>query len=89
MRNAIYPAQEALGDLLFDLGNYQEALSAYKDSLITWPKRFNSILGAARAAKEANLDDAANDYYRELLIISLGAKSSRPELTEALQSLAE
>ena len=86
---ALYPAQEALGDLLFDLGSYQEALSAYKDSLITWPKRFNSILGAARAAKEANLDAEAKDYYRELLIISLGAKSNRPELTEALQSLAE
>ena len=86
---ALYPAQEALGDLLFDLGNYQEALSAYEDLLITWPKRFNSILGAARAAKEANLDDEANDYYRELLIISLGAKSNRPEFIEALQSLAE
>ena len=86
---ALYPAQEALGDLLFELGSYQEALSAYKDSLITWPKRFNSILGAARAAKAVNLDDEANDYYRELLIISLGAKSNRPELTEALQSLAE
>ena len=86
---ALYPAQEALGDLLFDLGSYQDALSSYENSLITWPKRFNSILGAARAAKKANLDDKANDYYRELLIISLGAKSNRPELTEALQSLAE
>lgn len=86
---ALYPAQEALGDLLFELGNYQKALSAYEDSLITAPKRFNSILGAARAAKAANLDDKANDYYRELLIVSLGAKSNRPELTEALQSLAE
>ena len=86
---ALYPAQEALGDLLFDLGNYREALRAYEDSLISWPKRFNSILGAARAAKKANLDDKATHYYRELLIISLGAKSNRPELTEAVQSLTE
>ncbi len=86
---ALYPAQEALGDLLFELGSYRKALSAYEDSLITWPKRFNSILGAARAAKAANLDEKANDYYGELLLIALGAKSNRPQLTEAIQSLAE
>lgn len=86
---ALYPAQEALGDLLFDLGNYRQALRAYESSLSTLPKRFNSILGAARSAKKANLADKATDYYRELITISLGTKSNRPELTEAIQSLAK
>ncbi len=35
---ALYPAQEALGDLLLDLDRPQEALSTYEGSLATWPR---------------------------------------------------
>ena len=58
---ALWPSQEALGDLLLDLGRAEEALSAYARSLATWPARFNSILGAARAALAANLEVQAQN----------------------------
>ncbi len=86
---ALYPSQEALGDLLQDLGRPQEALTAYEDSLATWPGRFNSLAGAARAARAAGLDDKARDNYRALLEISSGADSKRPVLAEARQVLGE
>jgi tetratricopeptide (TPR) repeat protein len=42
---ALYPSQEALGDLLLELERPEEALSAYEGSLATWPGRFNSLAG--------------------------------------------
>ena len=86
---APYPAQEALGDLLLDLGHPQEALSAYEGSLATWPGRFNSLVGVARAARAAGLDDRARDHYRALLEVSSAADSSRPALAEARRFLGE
>ncbi len=84
---ALWPAQEALGDLLLDLGRAEEALSAYARSLATWPARFNSILGAARAARAANLNDQARNHYRELLEVSSRRDSRRPALKEAQEFL--
>ncbi len=84
---ALWPAQEALGDLLLDLGRPREALSAYQGSLVTWPARFNSLLGAARAARAANLDEQAQQLYRELLEVSSASGSRRPALEEAREFL--
>jgi tetratricopeptide (TPR) repeat protein len=84
---ALWPTQEALGDLLLDLGRAEEALSAYARSLATWPARFNSILGAARAARAANLNEQAQYHYRELLEVSSRNNSRRPALKEAQEFL--
>ena len=84
---ALWPAQEALGDLLLDLGRPREALSAYQSSLVAWPARFNSLLGAARAARAANLDEQARQLYRELLEVSSSSGSRRPALEEAREFL--
>ena len=84
---ALWPSQEALGDLLLDLGRAEEALSAYARSLATWPARFNSILGAARAARAANLEDQAQHHYRQLLEVSSRRDSRRPALKEAQEFL--
>jgi tetratricopeptide (TPR) repeat protein len=86
---ALYPAHEALGDLLLDLKRPQEALAAYEGSLATWPGRFNSLVGAARAARAAGLDNKAHDHYRALLEVSSGADSNRPAVAEARQFLGE
>jgi tetratricopeptide (TPR) repeat protein len=86
---ALYPAQEALGDLLLDLKRPQEALAAYEGSLATLPGRFNSLMGAARAARAAGLDNKAHDHYRALLEVSSGADSNRPAVAEARQFLGE
>ncbi len=44
------PAEELLGDLLMEQKQPAEALAAYRRSLELYPKRFNSLLGAERAA---------------------------------------
>ncbi|HEY9449564.1 MAG TPA: hypothetical protein VIQ60_07405, partial [Gemmatimonadaceae bacterium] len=45
------PAYELLGDLLLEQKQPAEALVAYRRSLELYPRRFNSLLGAARAAR--------------------------------------
>ena len=47
------PAYELLGDLLMEQKQPAEALAAYTRSLELHPKRFNGLLGAARAARRA------------------------------------
>lgn len=86
---AIYPSQEALGDLLLALERPQEALSAYEGSLAMWPGRFNSLLGAARSAQAAGLDDRAREHYQALLEIASETDSSRPALAEARGVLSD
>ena len=86
---ALYPAQEALGDLLLKVGRAQDALSAFEGSLTTWPARFNSLVGAARAARAAGLDAKARNHYRALLRVSSAAGSGRSALAEARRFLGE
>jgi tetratricopeptide (TPR) repeat protein len=76
------PAHELLGDLLMEQDRPAEALAAYRRALERYPRRFNAVLGAARAARAANDDAAARGLYRDLL--ALAAKgSTRPGLDEA------
>ncbi len=84
---AIYPSQEALGDLLLELRRPREALAAYEASLKTWPGRFNSLVGAARAARGAGLEEKARTHYRTLLDVTSGAESRRPAIAEARRFL--
>jgi len=64
---AVLPPYEALGDLLVELEKPAEALAAYESSLELWPSRYNSLLGAARAARDAGMSEKAADYYTRLL----------------------
>jgi tetratricopeptide (TPR) repeat protein len=76
------PAWEQLGDLLLDQGSAREALTAYESSLALYPGRFNSLLGAARAAALADDATLARTYYQTLL--GLAAEGARPaEVREA------
>ena len=83
---ALLPAHEALGDLLLEQGRPQEALEAYRRSDAVWPGRFNTLLGAARAADQAGETDVARKRYRELLEVA--GNSERGGIDEAQQSLA-
>lgn len=65
----------------------EEALAAYEGSLATWPGRFNSLIGAARAARTASLTDKAREHYQALLEIAPGADAGRPALVEAQRFL--
>jgi tetratricopeptide (TPR) repeat protein len=76
------PAHELLGDLLLEQGRARAALAAYKGSLELYPRRFNSLLGAARAARSAGDEAQARAYYQQLLQVA-GKGTRQPALTEA------
>ena len=82
------PAEELLGDLLMAQRQPEEALASYRRSLASYPKRFNSVLGAARAARVSGEDTLARRFYSELLGLAADG-SRRPALTEARSYLTE
>ncbi len=80
------PAQELLGDLLLEQQEPAAALVAYTRSLELYPQRFNSLLGAARAARASGDAAAARRFYQELLDVA--EAGTRPVLKEARDYLA-
>ncbi|MFP3983095.1 MAG: hypothetical protein ACLFV2_05330 [Desulfurivibrionaceae bacterium] len=84
---ALLPPYEALGDLLMDMDRPVEALEAYRRSDDIWPGRFNSLLGAARAANAADNKAVARKYYGQLL--EFAGDSERVEVREARRFLDE
>jgi tetratricopeptide (TPR) repeat protein len=80
---SLLPANEALGDLLMELGRPAEALAAYEASLEAWPRRFQTLVGAARASRAIGEDGKARGFYARLLEVIGEAESERPEVTEA------
>jgi len=66
------PAAELLGDLLLAQHETAAALDAYRQSLHLYPRRFRSLLGAARAARGVGDADAARHYYGQLLESAAG-----------------
>lgn len=63
---ALLPPYEALGDLLLALDRPDEALAAYERSDATWPQRYNTLSGAARAAQAADNEQAAAEWSQRL-----------------------
>jgi tetratricopeptide (TPR) repeat protein len=78
----LLPAYELLGDLLLRQNRPAAALAAYRRSLELYPRRFNSMLGAARAARASGDRALADQFYRELIAVA-GRGSTRPGLNEA------
>ncbi|MEX2180322.1 MAG: hypothetical protein WD801_16525 [Gemmatimonadaceae bacterium] len=76
------PAHELWGDLLMEQGRGADALAMYRTSLERYPRRFNSLIGAARAAAATGDSVAARNYYQELLTVAAGA-GRQAELEEA------
>jgi tetratricopeptide (TPR) repeat protein len=81
------PATELLGDLLTVQERPREALAAYRQSLEHYPRRFNSLLGAARAARAAGDSAEARARYQQLLEVAEGGR--RSELAEARAFVAQ
>ncbi len=71
---SLLPPYESLGDLLLSLDRPDEALAAYERSDQTWPRRFNTLAGAARAASDAGNAEAAQQWENRL-------KETAPETT--------
>lgn len=84
---ALLPANEALGNMLLDLDRPAEALEAYKASDAIWPGRYNTLLGAARAADKAGDKLAAEKYYQRLL--TTAGNSERSDIKEARSFASE
>ena len=80
------PAEELLGDLLMEQKQPAEALAAYQRSLALYPRRFNSLLGAAHAARASGDSSMARGFYRQLLQISYPG-TERPGVLEARRYL--
>jgi tetratricopeptide (TPR) repeat protein len=72
------PALEIQGDLLLQQKRPAEALVAYQQSLTLYPNRFNSLLGAARAARAGGDEDSARTHYRKLLEVAKGGTRQAP-----------
>jgi tetratricopeptide (TPR) repeat protein len=64
------PAAELLGDLFMEQKQPAKALASYQRSLELYPKRYNSLSGAARAAGALGQEKVARDYRKQLLRIS-------------------
>lgn len=66
------PAYELLGDLLLEQKQPVQALVAYERSLDLYPQRFNSLLGAARAARASGGESRARTFYQGLIGLADG-----------------
>jgi tetratricopeptide (TPR) repeat protein len=82
------PAQELLGDLFMEQKRPAEAVDAYRRSLKLYPRRFNSLLGAARAARAADDRAQAKAFYKELLEVA-GRGNRLLAIKEARQYLVK
>jgi Tfp pilus assembly protein PilF len=80
---ALLPAREQLAEALLDAGRPAEALVEFEAALRLYPKRFNAVAGAARAAEEAGRDAVAKTYYEQLLALAAPGDGARPELAPA------
>jgi len=82
------PANEMLGDMLMAQNQHAGALAAYRKSLEAYPRRFNSLFGAARAAHEIGDDAATRKACQDLLDVA-AQTSQRPAIAEARAWLAQ
>lgn len=79
----IASARELLGDLLVEVGRYDDARVAYQVVLEQQPNRARSVFGAAWAAQLAGDHEEAADGYRRFLALMEDGNGDRPELAVA------
>jgi hypothetical protein len=81
------PAHEQLGDLLLEQNQPGEALAAYQRSMASYPRRFNGLLGAARAARALGDESLARTYYQQFLELASDG-TRQPAVKEAQEYVA-
>src|SRR5277367_412525 len=81
------PAREMLADMYAELKKPAEALATYSAALKYSPNRFDSLYGAALAAKATGDANASQTYFAKLSAIARPG-ADRPELAEAKTVLA-
>jgi hypothetical protein len=85
----VAPALELLGDMLMEMNQPGQALSAYEASSKREPNRFRTLAGAARAAEQSGDTVKAKAYYAELTRLAQKSDGGRPELKRAKDYLAQ
>jgi len=83
------PARELLGEMLLELNDPAQALTAFEASHRVEPNRFRGLYDAARAAELAGQREKARTYYEQLIALSEKSDGERPELKEAKAFLAQ
>jgi hypothetical protein len=81
------PAHEQLGDLLMEQNQPGEALAAYQRSMASYPRRFNGLLGAARAARALGDESLARTSYQQFLELANDG-TRQPAVKEAQEYVA-
>jgi tetratricopeptide (TPR) repeat protein len=77
------PARELYGFMLLDRGMAKEALAAFEAAMAKEPNRFNSYVGAAKAAQALGDTAKAKAMYEKLVALAAGSDSERPTLAAA------
>jgi tetratricopeptide (TPR) repeat protein len=84
----ILPAHELLADMLFDLGQYEDALVKYQAALTRSPNRLNSLYGAGMASEKIGDGGLAKNYYQQLLTLTREADTSLSKVEYAKEYLS-
>ena len=82
------PASEILGDMLLDMGHFDEARAAYDAALVRSPNRLNSLYGSGRASELAGDLDAARARFEELISLQADAGADLDRVAHARALLA-
>jgi hypothetical protein len=86
----LLPARELLGEMLLAVNEPTEALEQFEATLKKEPRRFNSLYGAAHAARLSGSRATSQEYFRELLSVCVHSdKPARSQLKEAQQSVLQ
>jgi len=83
------PAHEVMGEMLLELGRYDEARAHFSKALARTPNRLHSMLGLARAAAGNGDVAAATAQYGRMLDILDGADAGLRFVAEARSYVAE
>ncbi len=89
MENRLYPLRELYAELLLDMGQAAPALREFEASLKSYPNRYRSIFGIARAADAAGERRKAAEFYAKLTDLAKNADSPRAELARARDYVAQ
>lgn len=87
MPGRVIPVREMLGELLLELEQPGEALTAFEQSLTNDPNRFRALYGAGHAAQLSGDRGKADKYYKRLLA-QVGAAAGRSEIKQARMAVA-
>lgn len=89
MENRLYPMRELYAELLLELGQAQPALREFETALKSYPNRYRTVYGIARAAEAAGDRRKAAEYYAKLTALAKNADTPRPELARARTYVAQ